>query len=53
MQLTQFTDAQLVAQINYLAEEILATGEDHPAFERISEAYDRVVFELNTRGLWK
>ena len=53
MQLNQFTDDQLVTQINYLGREILATSSDEPGFERLSEAYDRVVYELNDRGLWK
>ena len=53
MQLKQFTDAQLVSQINYLGEEILRTSQDEPGFDRLSEAYDRVVFELNARGLWQ
>ena len=53
MQLKQFTDEQLVAQINYLGHEILATSSDEPGFDRLSEAYDRVVFELNSRGLWQ
>jgi len=53
MQLKQFTDEQLIAQINYLGTEILATSSDEPGFDRLSEAYDRVVFELTDRGIWE
>ena len=53
MQLAQFTDAQLTAQINYLGREILATSSQEAGFERLSEAYDRVVAELQARGLWE
>ena len=53
MQLKQFTDDQLKVQVNYLGREILATSQDEPGFDRLNEAYDRVVFELNARGLWQ
>lgn len=53
MQLTQFTDTQLIAQIDYLGREILATSSDDVGFERLSEAYDRVISELQSRGLWE
>lgn len=53
MQLKQFTDEQLKVQIDYLGREILATSQHDAGFDRLNEAYDRVVFELNERGLWK
>ena len=53
MQLTQFTDAQLVQQIDVLGEQILGTFRDEePFFQRLCDAYDAVQSELADRGLW-
>ena len=53
MQLTQFTDAQLIQQINLLGEQILGTQrEEQPFFERLCDAYDLCQEELASRGLW-
>ena len=52
MNLTQLTDEQLIQQINTLGEEILATEESHPAFDRICTAYDLIQNELDDRGCW-
>jgi len=52
MELSQLTDAQLIARINYLGEEILATGVDDEHFDITCDRYDAVKEELDNRGLW-
>ena len=52
MNLNQLTDTQLIQKINVLGEEILATGDDHPAFDEICDQYDAAREELDSRGLW-
>ena len=54
MNLNQQTDQQLIDQINFLGEEILATyREEQPHFEQLCDKYDAVAYELQQRGMWE
>ena len=54
MKLNQYTDQQLIDQINFLGEEILATHrEEQPFFEKLCDKYDAIAYELQSRGMWE
>ena len=52
MELTQLTDEQLIARINYLGEEILATSDQDHYYEITCARFDAVRDELDARGAW-
>ena len=52
MELHQLTNAQLIARIDYLAEEILATSEHDYYYDITCARFDAVREELDRRGAW-
>jgi len=53
MQLTQLTDAQLMAQADRIAEELLATSQTSTFFARLELTFDLLARELVSRGIWE
>ena len=53
MKANQLTDAQLIAQADRIAEEILATSQTSSFFERLELTFDLLARELVARGIWE
>mgnify|MGYP004210840447 CR=1 FL=1 len=53
MQVNQLTDAQLMANADRIAEELLATSQTSHFFERLELTFDLLARELVSRGIWE